>query len=37
VRGELTYQGYGTIEAHCRVDQGPWTVVPLMLLPPVSS
>ena len=35
VRGELTYQGYGTIEAHCRVDQGPWTVVPLTLLPPV--
>ncbi len=37
VRGELTYQGYETIEAHCRVDQGPWTVVPLMLLPPVTS
>jgi hypothetical protein len=36
VRGELTYPDYGTIEAHCRVGQGPWTVVPLMLLPPVS-
>ena len=35
VRGELTYAGYGTIEAHCRVGQGPWTVVPLTLLPPV--
>jgi hypothetical protein len=35
VRGELTYDSYGTIEAHCRVDRGPWTVVPLTLLPPV--
>ena len=35
VRGELTYQSYGTIEAHCRVDRGDWTVVPLTLLPPV--
>ena len=35
VRGELTYEGYGTIEAHCRVGQGIPTVVPLTLLPPV--
>jgi hypothetical protein len=35
VRAELTYESYGTIEAHCRVDRGPWTVVPLTLLPPV--
>ena len=35
VRGELTYEKLGTIEAHCRVGQGPWTVVPLTLLPPV--
>jgi hypothetical protein len=35
VRGELTYEDYGTIEAHCRIDRGPWTVVPLALLPPV--
>ena len=35
VRGELTYDKLGTIEAHCRVNQGPWTVVPLTLLPPV--
>jgi hypothetical protein len=35
VRGELTYDTYGTIEAHCRVGQEPWTVVPLTLLPPV--
>ncbi len=35
VRGELTYQALGTIEAHCRVGQGPATVVPLTLIPPV--
>ncbi len=36
VRAELTYEDYGTIEAHCRVDRGPWTVVPLTLLPPAA-
>lgn len=36
VRAELTYEKAGTIEAHCRVDRGPWTVVPLTLLPPVE-
>jgi len=35
VRGELTYEQLGTIEAHCRVGQGPVTVVPLTLLPAV--
>jgi hypothetical protein len=35
VRGELTFADYSTIEAHCRVNQGPTTVVPLTLLPPV--
>jgi hypothetical protein len=36
VRGELEYQRYGTIEAHCRLmPDGPATVVPLTLLPPV--
>ena len=35
VRGELTYESLGTIEAHCRVGQGPVTVVPLTLLAPV--
>lgn len=35
VRGELAYQTTGTIEAHCRVDGGHATVVPLTLLPPV--
>ena len=36
VRAELTYQEYGTIEAHCNIDGGPVTVVPLTLLPPAS-
>lgn len=36
VRGELTYETLGTIEAHCRVDRGEWTVVPLTLLPPAD-
>ena len=37
VRGELTYEDYGTIEAHCRIDAGHTTVVPLTLLPPVED
>jgi hypothetical protein len=37
VRGELTYEDYGTIEAHCRIDAGHTTIVPLTLLPPVES
>ena len=36
VRAELSFEEYGTIEAHCRVDLGPVTVVPFTLLPPVS-
>lgn len=36
VRGELEYPGAGTVEAHCRIDQGPVTVVPYTLLPPVD-
>ena len=36
VRGELTYEDYGTIEAHCRIDSGHMTVVPLTLLPPAE-
>jgi hypothetical protein len=36
VRGELEYSDYCTIEAHCRLlPEGPVTVVPLTLLPPV--
>ena len=37
VRGELTYEDYGTIEAHCRIDQGGWVIVPLTLLPPADG
>ena len=34
VRAELTYERFGTIEAHCQLDDGPVLVVPLTLLPP---
>jgi hypothetical protein len=37
VRAELTYEALGTVEANCRIDQGPATVVPLTLLPPLQS
>jgi hypothetical protein len=37
VRGELEFADYGLIEAHCRVDRGPTTVVPLTLLPPAET
>jgi hypothetical protein len=33
VRGEIEFTDYGTIEAHCRIDQGPVTVVPYTMLP----
>jgi len=36
VRAELEFADYDTIEAHCRIDHGPVTVVPLTLLPPVD-
>lgn len=36
VKGELTYNDYGTIEAHVRLVGGPSIVVPLTLLPPPS-
>jgi hypothetical protein len=36
VRAELTFEDYGTVEAHCRVDLGPIVVVPYTLLPPVG-
>lgn len=35
VRGELEFPDYGQIFAHCRIDRGPWLVVPFTLLPPV--
>lgn len=34
VRGEIDFADFGTIEAHCRIDQGPVTIVPYTLLPP---
>lgn len=34
VRGELEFAEYGQVFAHCRIDRGPWTVVPFTLLPP---
>lgn len=36
VRAELSFEDYGTVEAHCRVDQGPITTVPYTLLPPAT-
>lgn len=36
VRGELEFEEYGQIFAHCRVDSGPWHLVPFTLLPPVA-
>ena len=36
VRGELEFDDYGTVYAHCRIDRGPWMVVPFTLLPPVD-
>jgi hypothetical protein len=35
VRGELEFDEYGQIYAHCRIDRGPWHLVPFTLLPPV--
>ena len=34
VRAELEFPDYGTVDAHCRLGQGPFTVVPITLLPP---
>lgn len=34
VKTDLTFDDYGTIEAHCRIDDGPTIVVPLTLLQP---
>lgn len=36
VRAELEFDDYDSIEAHCRLDLGPETVVPFSLLPPVD-
>jgi hypothetical protein len=36
VRGELEFTEYGQVFAHCRIDRGPWLVVPFTLLPPAE-
>jgi hypothetical protein len=36
VRGELEFPDYGQVFAHCRVDHGPWHLVPFTLLPPAD-
>ena len=35
VRGEIQFDDYRQVFAHCRVGHGPWVVVPFTLLPPV--
>ena len=37
VKGELAYEDYGTIEAHCSMAGGSTVVVPLTLLPPPGA
>lgn len=37
VKGELEFESYSQIFAHCRVDRGPWHLVPFTLLPPVAA
>ena len=37
VRAELEFEDYGTVEARCRIGQGPHVTVPYTLLPPVES
>jgi len=37
VRGELDFDEYGQIFAHCRVDKNPWHIVPFTLLPPATD
>jgi hypothetical protein len=37
VRAELEFADYGTVEAHCRIDMGPVTVVPFTLLAPAGT
>ncbi len=36
VKGELDFEDYGQIFAHCRVDKNPFTIVPFTLLPPAG-
>lgn len=37
VRPEITFDGYDTVTAHCRIDAGPEIVVPFTLLAPATS
>jgi hypothetical protein len=37
VKGELDFDSYKQIFAHCRVDKNPWHLVPFTLLPPVAD
>ena len=37
VRAELEFDDYSAIEAHCRLDMGPVTVVPYRILPPPAD
>ena len=37
VRAEMEFTEYGTVEAHCRIDMGPVTIVPYTLLPPPEA
>ena len=37
VRAELEFEDFGMVEAACRIDQGPTTVVPYTLLPPAPD
>ncbi len=37
VRAELEFADYGTVEARCRIGQGPTTTVPYTLLPPAEE
>ena len=37
VRAELSFEDYGTVEAHVRLDGGHPTIVPLTLLPPARD
>jgi hypothetical protein len=37
VRGELEFDDYGQVFAHCRVNRDAWTIVPLTLLPRPNS
>lgn len=36
VKGELDFEEYGQVFAHCRIDKDPFTIVPFTLLPPAS-